>query len=77
MANKGGRPTNLIWQHFLSVIKDGKKVAKCSSCGHEMITPKPERMKKHWEKCKAAEVVDGEQVNTYTSTQFEEFIPPL
>jgi hypothetical protein len=51
MANKGGRPQDPIWQHFTQVTKDGKKFAKFISCGYELAFRKPDRMKKHWEKC--------------------------
>ena len=37
MANKGGRPSDFIWEHFLQVTKDGKKLDRCTctSCGNK------------------------------------------
>ena len=56
MANKGGRPQDGVWEHFVRVTKDGKKLARCVSCGYEMTFPKVNRMKKHWEKCKPVDM---------------------
>ena len=39
MANKGGRPQDGVWEHFVRVTKDGKKLARCVSCGYEMTFP--------------------------------------
>ena len=51
MANKGGRPQALIWEKFLKVTRNGKTLARCSVCEHELVN-RPERMTKHSEKCK-------------------------
>ena len=48
MANKGGRPQALIWEKFVKVTRDGKSLARCSVCEHELVS-RPERMTKHWQ----------------------------
>ena len=33
MANKGGRPQDPVWEHFVRVTNEGKLLARCVSCG--------------------------------------------
>lgn len=51
--NKGGRPTDTVWQHFLKVDNEGKpgsKYAKCKHCGNIQLG-KADRMRKHILSC--------------------------
>jgi hypothetical protein len=50
MSSKGGRPQDVIWEHFLKVKKGDKLLAKCVQCDLEQ-QPKVLRMKAHWSIC--------------------------
>ena len=35
MANKGGRPQDVDWEHFVRVTKYGKRLARCVLFGYD------------------------------------------
>ena len=47
---KGGRPDKAMWEHFVEVESNGKTVARCKFCGHQM-SPKCDRMLVDHTKC--------------------------
>lgn len=47
---KGGRPKDRIWEHFESVVVNGKQLARCKSCGNQQGC-KPYRLREHFKKC--------------------------
>lgn len=70
--NKGGRPADTVWEHFLRVENNDNprnKYAKCKHCGHVQLG-KVERMKKHILSCQSqkmcnnSESVDCDSLNT-------------
>ena len=40
---KCGRPAKAVWEHFVKVKSNGKTVARCKFCGHQM-TPKCDKL---------------------------------
>lgn len=50
VMNRGGRPIDLVWQHFHKVEKDGKQYSKCKNCGNIRASC-VDRMKSHVEQC--------------------------
>ena len=48
--NYGGRPTDLVWQHFHKIKIDGKHCAKCKNCG-TVRANRVDRMKTHIAQC--------------------------
>lgn len=63
--NKGGRPTDAIWEHFLKVDnkdKPGSKYAKCKHCGNVQLG-KVERLKKHILSCQSLKKKNANEIN--------------
>lgn len=62
--NKGGRPADTVWEHFLRVEnteKPGNKYAKCKHCGHIQLG-KVERMKKHILSCQSQKICNNSEI---------------
>ena len=57
---KGGRPRDIIWEHFVSVTVAGKEYAKCKLCDNQQL-PKACRLKLHYVKCSAAHHLPAEK----------------
>jgi len=63
--NKGGRPTDPIWEHFTRVENNGKSEAMCNKCGHKQAV-KVDRMKIHYKTCNKAETSNSDNAKEPT-----------
>ena len=61
--NCGGRPKDIIWEHFMKVEVGGKLFARCNYCSHQQSI-KACRMKTHYSKCSKAPKMNAADVQT-------------